>query len=658
LTTAPQDCADLSTLDALCTLGDPEGMFPFCLVDPTTLADCLTGGDMGPDTDVCTAIIAGASDTLLGLPDIVTGFLCDSGVLDDTALSMLCGSGPEPEFAASANGPYSGTTGAAITINATADNAVGTWDCSWASNGTGYTFGDDGDCNTTVTYSAPGVYNLTVTITDGTNTGQDSTDVTVTDPTPPPSGCPAPSGPNAALSTALGALATVSEQAGLGEGSGTACYHAEFAFEHATVSDAQLVVDGSGDFVNVQVHLFDQAGAARAFDNGTDNVPQLVVNGVDAALLNASDNGPAVKLFYHDATYAAGSNSATFSIPTSDLQDSLVYEIHVESYNSSRDLDDGSSFPFDFAYYSLPASAVFAAGNAGLADQLDAVWTPIVVDPLGIAGTVDPSLVTDLVDLVISLIPDPTTIVDPSTIEQILQDALDTVTGTASDAGAGILSTLGTAVPPLAQTVTVTATDASASESGDAGQYTFVRTADPGKLESQSELAVDYVMSGASNGIDYQALSGTVTFAAGETSKTLALLPILDHATEGNENAVLTLADSSADPGSPTYVVGGSPATIAITDLPTISIAATDGNAGEPSDAGQFTLTRSGDSAPALTVGLVRSGTASSDDVQALPATVSFAAGQTSATIDVSPIDDFAVEGTETVVLALADGDA
>src|SRR5262249_39122336 len=72
---------------------------------------------------------------------------------------------------------------------------------------------------------------------------------------------------------------------------------------------------------------------------------------------------------------------------------------------------------------------------------------------------------------------------------------------------------------------------------------------------------------------------------------------------------------------------------------PSISIFAT-AQASEAGGAGTFTLTRAGATA-AVTVNFTVSGTATSGvDYVALPQTVFLAAGQTSATITVSPIDD------------------
>ena len=101
------------------------------------------------------------------------------------------------------------------------------------------------------------------------------------------------------------------------------------------------------------------------------------------------------------------------------------------------------------------------------------------------------------------------------------------------------------------------------------------------------------------------------------------------------------------------------PACPALPAPATVTITATDSAAAEAGlDTGTFTVTRSGDTARALTVYLVAPvGSAESGvDYLPLPATVTIAEGAASATVTVTPIDDAIVESNETVSLSLADG--
>src|SRR2546421_1402828 len=98
-------------------------------------------------------------------------------------------------------------------------------------------------------------------------------------------------------------------------------------------------------------------------------------------------------------------------------------------------------------------------------------------------------------------------------------------------------------------TVSVTATDANASESGDTGTFTIWRS---GSRSSQP-LTVYYTTSGsAQNGSDYQSLPGSVTISADSDNATVTVTPIDDSLAEGDETVVLTIiTNANYNVGSP-----------------------------------------------------------------------------------------------------------
>src|SRR2546423_315208 len=110
------------------------------------------------------------------------------------------------------------------------------------------------------------------------------------------------------------------------------------------------------------------------------------------------------------------------------------------------------------------------------------------------------------------------------------------------------------------------------------------------------------------------------------------------------------------------YTVGSpNSATVTISDndqppLPTVTVVANDANASEQGpNTGSFTVSRAANTSTALTVNYTLSGTAQNgSDYQQLGTSVTIAAGASSATVTVTPIDDSQVEGNETVVLTLA----
>ncbi len=169
-------------------------------------------------------------------------------------------------------------------------------------------------------------------------------------------------------------------------------------------------------------------------------------------------------------------------------------------------------------------------------------------------------------------------------------------------------------------------------------------------------VTVNYTVSGgtATSGADFTLANGTLTFLAGETSKSIPLAVVNDTAVEANETIIVTL---SAPVGA---ALGPIPAhTVTILDndtgTPEVVVAATDPGATENGDTGTFTITRtSGGAAGALTVNYVASGTATAGgDYTALPGSVTIPAGQASAPVVVTTLDDAQLENLETVTLTI-----
>lgn len=204
--------------------------------------------------------------------------------------------------------------------------------------------------------------------------------------------------------------------------------------------------------------------------------------------------------------------------------------------------------------------------------------------------------------------------------------------------------------------VSVAATDAFASETaGDTGTFTLTRSGSATLLASP--LTVTFTLTGvAVNGTDYANVPLTVTFPAGSAMTTVVVTPTADATVEGAESVILTLtAVAPYDLGSPAT------ATVTITDtnVPLITVDAFDSTAAESTgDPGRFRFSRTGATTSALTVNFTVSGTATSGvDYQALPVSVTFAAGASTADVIVMPlVDADNAEAAETVIVTLTDG--
>lgn len=205
--------------------------------------------------------------------------------------------------------------------------------------------------------------------------------------------------------------------------------------------------------------------------------------------------------------------------------------------------------------------------------------------------------------------------------------------------------------PALPQ-VSVRATSPEAAEAGRvSGIFTITRTG-----ATTQALAVNYTTGGsATSAADYIALSGSVTIPEGSSSATVTVTPKNDTVPEDTETVVLTLSAAA------TYTVGSpssATVTIADNDLPAVSVTAKSAQASEEGTVpGVFTLTRTGATGSPLTVAFTLNGTARmGKDYEAVPLTVTIPAGASSADVTITPIDDAAVEPTETVILRLARG--
>ncbi len=151
--------------------------------------------------------------------------------------------------------------------------------------------------------------------------------------------------------------------------------------------------------------------------------------------------------------------------------------------------------------------------------------------------------------------------------------------------------------------------------------------------------------------------SGTSQYIipAGASFLDITLTPINDSSAEGIEYASLDFVNTAAG-----YIMAGNPrALVPIIDdessLPVVQITPVDDNGHE---AGLDTITmkvqRNGATAAALTVNLTYTGTATNVTDYAAPSSVSIPAGSTSATFTITPVNDAAIETTETIIATLA----
>jgi len=228
-------------------------------------------------------------------------------------------------------------------------------------------------------------------------------------------------------------------------------------------------------------------------------------------------------------------------------------------------------------------------------------------------------------------------------------DFFTSVAGPAGSTFGLIDNVVVTDLTPTNPSVSVTATTDTTSmdTSSPPGVFTLTRTGDTG-----SALPVSYSLSGtATNGVQYQSLSGTANFGVGASSTTVNVVPI-PYSPAGPTRSVILTVDPGAgyDPFPPTSAT----VWIVDTNTPAISVARKDAQLYErTNDYARFTLTRLGDTNAYLAqVNVSYGGTAVQGTqiyVDSTNTAVTFNAGQLTADVYVYALHDGVVTGPLTV---------
>ena len=173
-----------------------------------------------------------------------------------------------------------------------------------------------------------------------------------------------------------------------------------------------------------------------------------------------------------------------------------------------------------------------------------------------------------------------------------------------------------------------------------------------------SSVVVNYTVSGtATPGVDYTALSGSVTIPAGSGNRIISIpvAPIQDTALEDLESITVTLTPSSS------YITwpASSQATIWLydDDQPTVFVDASSTVPTEAGTASSFYISRTVAGTTDLTVNYTMSGTATNGtDYAALSGTAVIPANALGVSVVVTSLSDAAAEGTETIIMSVAPG--
>ena len=366
-------------------------------------------------------------------------------------------------------------------------------------------------------------------------------------------------------------------------------------------------------------------------------------------------------------TIGAGDAAATLRLATRDnavdepdsevtltLKADPAYDLETPSAATVTVEDDERpivTVAADAAVVREGESVAFTLTRIGLlSDALDVFFT--LDDAGGVVTSTVPSLVTfeagnDTATLSLGTAPD--TVAEPdATVTLALRSGADYAPG-----------------DPFRASVTVQEDDGGLSRASVADAHPVlegntlefpVRLSNP----NAAEVQVTWELSGeATAGVDYEgSASGTLTFAAQDTERTIRLVTVNDRVDEPEETVRVELK---------TILVGGTPkdqlgfpssatGRILNNGLPLVTVAADAPAVTEGSDAA-FTLTRTGDVAEALDVSFTVTDT---DGALASPppAVARFEANESTALVSLATADDDVDKADADVVLTLLSGEA
>jgi gliding motility-associated-like protein/uncharacterized repeat protein (TIGR01451 family) len=354
----------------------------------------------------------------------------------------------------------------------------------------------------------------------------------------------------------------------------------------------------------------------------------MTLTGVNSALYEigtpASDTVTIVDDDVFTATVAATDNTATEAIT---ITDTGLYTISLDEINNT-----GAPVTVNYTvtgtavsgsdYSALSGSVVIANGQQS---------NTITVTPI------DDNIVESAETVIVTL--------NTGTGYELGSTATRTATVTITDTDtftASVVSTTATANENPVSNGTFTIDLASVNNTGN-------------------PVVVNYNITGtASSGLDYNALSGTLSIPNGQRTGTVTVTPINDTIIEVNETVVLTLeAGAGYTIGSPNNAT----VTIVSDDQYVASITASDANAAESNGAmatGEFTISLSAPNTTgsAMTINYVVSGTAvNGTDYNSIGSnSVNIPNGAQSAQILITPTNDQIQEETETVIITLGTG--
>ena len=177
---------------------------------------------------------------------------------------------------------------------------------------------------------------------------------------------------------------------------------------------------------------------------------------------------------------------------------------------------------------------------------------------------------------------------------------------------------------------------------------------------SDQEITVDYSTADGSAiaGEDYDAVSGTLTFAPGEITQTLNVSVTGDTQVEGNESFSLNLSNANGVTISDAQGIGtitdNDQATVEIPEISISDASSNEGNEGITNQTFTVNLSSASDQTVTIDYATVDGSATAGEDYLTNSGTLTFAPGETSQTIDIAVNGDSAVEADEDFGITLS----
>ncbi|TWU41147.1 Calx-beta domain-containing protein [Novipirellula artificiosorum] len=364
----------------------------------------------------------------------------------------------------------------------------------------------------------------------------------------------------------------------------------------------------------------------------------------------------------------SGSSSANDSMITYTALTSGTYFVRVAHGSQAGNIPGGDSYELHVSLDTPPVVTPVPADLIIPAGEISATVPLFVIDSNEVEALED-------VEFAITAVNGDPQITEASPAQETTVEITDD-----DSALVNIVGGVNATEPATNTTFTVTLTNPSSTET----KVPFV--VDAGALFPSGDIAqygIDYTLSGPGIAITQPGtfpadpVTGVVTFAPGQTTRTIDLNVINELVVEDDETVTIELLNGPSPTaeivGDDDISLGTSTATNTILDEDEayVRVDAVDSVAGEPSNDGFFRVQLAlpgTTSAPPITAvtssvdtiieyDVLVSGTSATpdDDYVALSGVVTILAGETSAIIPVTVLDDLDLEGTETVSIQLVD---